>query len=123
MDSVFDSIFENKVNYPVDIKENDKELELDIAVVGLDKKDIKIEIKNGDILSISYNKKKELQGSETEKNNYIYNGITHKSFNMAWKISNKFDLTKIEAKLEKGLLKFLVPVSPNSEPKFIEIKD
>jgi len=120
-DNVFSTMLERKVSYPVDIKETNKGLEFDIAVVGLDKKDIKIEIKDSNTLSISYNKNKELHGCETE--DYIYKGITNKSFNMAWRINSKFDLTKLEAKLDRGLLKLLVPISPEKEPKFIEIKD
>ena len=122
--SVFNSLFDiEKINYPVDIKENENGLELDVAVVGIDKKDIIIQIKDENILSISYDKKSANESKMTEKDQYIYKGITNKAFNMAWKINSKFDLTKLEAKIDKGMLKISIPISPEKESKFIEIKD
>jgi HSP20 family protein len=121
--SGFYSLFEiEKIGYPVDLKESSKGLEFDIAVIGLDKKDIKIEIQDGNILSIIYEKAKEIP-KINESETYLYKGITNKSFNMSWRISPKFDLSKLDAKLEKGLLKILVPISPEKESKAIEIKD
>ena len=118
--SFFDSMFEKtNLNYPVDIKETKDSLEFDVAVVGLDKKDIKIEVKDDNTLYLSYTK----NNTDEKKEDYLYKGITNKSFNMAWRINSKFDLSKLEAKLDKGLLKLLVPVLPEKEPKFIEIKD
>ena len=43
-------------------------------------------------------------------------------FDLGWKISPKFDLAKITAKMENGLLRLEVPVSPDSKPKTIAIK-
>ena len=119
-DSFFDSMFEKRLSYPVDIKENTNGIEFDIAVVGLDKKNIKIEI-NDNTLSVSYTKEEETNDSEKNKSNFLYKGITNKSFSMAWRISNKFDLSKLTANLDKGLLKILIPLSPVNKPKEIEI--
>lgn len=116
-ESVFDSMFERpKLSYPVDIKETKNGLEFDVAVVGLDKKDIKIEIKDDNTLYLSYVKEK-----TEEEEDYLYKGITNKAFNLAWKINSKFDLNKLEAKLDKGLLKISVPLAPKKESKEIEI--
>ena len=120
----FYSFFDiEKISYPVDIKETDNSIEFDIAVVGLDKKDIKIEVKDNDMLCISYEKKKELHGCENPNEKYLYKGITSKSFNMAWRIGNKFDLSKLDAKMDKGMLKINIPIAPEKQAKFIEIKD
>ena len=120
--SLFDSLLSQtpkKIGYPVDVKTTDKGLEFDVAVVGLDKKDVKIEIKDDNILSIAYQK-----NDKTEpESNYIYKGITHRSFNMAWKIHTKFDLSKLSAKMDKGLLKIVVPLVEEKEPRYVEIKD
>ena len=40
----------------------------------------------------------------------------------AWKIANKYDLSKLKASLDKGLLKLEVPFANLKEPKRIEIK-
>lgn len=106
------------INYPLDVKETDKGLEIDVAAIGLEKKDIDIEIKEGNILSVSHQKEK----NELKEPSYVYKGITNKSFNLAWKISPKFDLSKIDANLDKGLLKIIIPVAPEKQPRKIELK-
>lgn len=103
------------ISYPLDVKETGDGLEIDVAAVGLEKKDIDIEIKEGNILCISH---QSLKNADV----YIYKGITNKSFNLAWKISSKFDLSKINAKLDKGLLQIRIPVSPEKETKKVEVK-
>jgi len=120
-ESFFDSMFQrNKLSYPVDIKETKEGLEFDVAVVGLDKKDIKIEVKDNNTLSISYTKEDNKEDKK-ENEDYLYKGITSKAFNLAWRINSKFDLTKLNAKLDKGLLKISIPLAPESKPKEIEI--
>jgi HSP20 family protein len=107
-----------KIDYPVDIKESKTGLEIDVAAVGLSKEDIKIEIDNN-VLKIIYVKQ---ETDKKNESNYLFQGITRKSFSHAWKISDKFDLSKIDANLEKGLLKILIPIAPEKQPKQIEVK-
>jgi HSP20 family protein len=85
-------------------------------VVGLDKEDIQIQVQ-GENLRIKYEKPKQ----EEERVN-IYKGIARRSFDLEWKVSTKFDLSKLEASLEKGLLTIFVPLSEERKPKMIEIK-
>lgn len=106
-----------KIDYPVDIYETEEGLNIDIAAVGLDKPDVKIDIKD-DILTVSHAKK--ASTSEKEEK-YAYRGITQKSFKLAWRINEKFDLTKTNASLDKGLLKIVIPIAPVKKPKEIEI--
>ena len=103
-----------KIDYPVDVYETDKGLEIDIAAIGLDKSDMKIDI-DEDVVSVSHKKQ------TTEEKGYAYRGITQKSFSFAWRINDKFDVTKTEANLEKGLLKITIPFAPEKKPKKIEI--
>ena len=113
--SPFDSA---KINYPVDIKETQDGLEIDIAAVGLEKDDIKLRIEDSDTLIVEYDKKKE----KSEDVRYYRKGIARRSFRFAWKIAPKFNLDKLEAKMDKGLLQLKVPIAPESKPKNIEIK-
>lgn len=118
--SFFSDVFDKpSINYPVDIKETKKGLEFDIAAVGLDKKDIKIEVKDGNILTISHGKQEEKEGLDSS---YICKGITRKAFSFAYKIGSKYELDKLEASLDKGLLKITIPTIPEKEPKVIEVK-
>jgi HSP20 family molecular chaperone IbpA len=52
----------------------------------------------------------------------IYRGIKRSGFDLSWKISVKFEISKLEAKLEKGLLILDIPYAESKKPKQIEIK-
>ena len=105
-----------KVNHPVDIYEAEEGLNIDIACVGLTKKDIDLTIE-GDILRVEY--KKESGSNEAE---YIQRNIAKRAFNFGWRISRRFDLTKLEAKLENGLLHLYAPLADEAKPKSVTIK-
>ena len=107
---------QEKINYPVDIYETDNGLRFELAVVGLDKKDIDILVES-DTLRITHNR----QQTEVERP-YIARGIARRSFDLAWKVASKFDLNKLEAKMDKGLLIIDIPYADEKAPKKISIK-
>jgi len=109
----FDQI---KINHPVDIYEANDGLNIDIACVGLTKKDIDITIEE-DILKVEY--KKETSANEAD---YIHRNIAKRAFNLGWRISRRFDLSKLEAKLENGLLHLFAPLTEAAKPKQVTIK-
>ena len=71
------------------------------------------------MLRISYTKPKEEE--QPDLSGYIYHGLSRKSFNLGYKIAPKFDLTKIKAEMENGLLKISLPLSKEAKPKTIKI--
>ena len=105
-----------KVNHPVDIYEAEQGLNIDIACVGLTKKDIDLTIE-GDILRVEY--KKDKGSNEAE---YIQRNIAKRAFNFGWRISRRFDLSKLNAKLENGLLHLYAPLADEAKPKTVTIK-
>jgi len=105
-----------KVNHPVDIYEAEEGLNIDIACVGLTKKDIDLTIE-GDILRVEYKK-----DSGSNENEYIQRNIAKRAFNFGWRISGRFDLSKLEAKLENGLLTLFAPLADEAKPKQVTIK-
>ena len=108
--------FENKINYPVDVLETENGLRFELAVVGLSETDLDIQV-DGETLRISHNK------LETEEiKSYLQKGIAKRSFDLVWKIASKFDLTKLNASLDKGLLIIDIPYSKEKAPRKIEIK-
>jgi len=107
--------FEQKINYPVDIYETEKGLCFELAVVGLDKSDIDIQVE-GDTLRIKHER------PEQETRQYLQRGIAKRSFDLAWKVALKFNLTHLEAKLDKGLLIIDIPYANEQAPKKIKIK-
>jgi len=105
-----------RVNHPVDIYEAKDGLNIDIACVGLTKKDIDLTIE-GDILRVEYKKDKGSNDAE-----YIQRNIAKRSFNFGWRISRRFELGKLEAKLQNGLLHLYAPLAEDSKPKSVTIK-
>jgi len=108
----FDQI---KLHHPVDIYEANDGLNIDIACVGLTKKDIDITIEE-DILKVEYKKE------NLEDQDYIHRNIAKRAFNLGWRISRRFDLSKLDAKLENGLLHLFSPLTEAAKPKQVTIK-
>ena len=118
----FRGLQESKPQYPVDIYLQEDNLCFDVACVGLEKSDIDITIE-GNTLKVAYKKPNvESNPSDIEAPDYIHKGIARRSFDMGWKVSPKFDLTKIKTKMANGLLKVEVPMSEESKPKTVTIK-
>ena len=105
-----------RVNHPVDIYEANEGLNIDIACVGLTKKDIDLTIE-GDILRVEYKKE-----NGSNENEYIQRNIAKRAFNFGWRISRRFELGKLEAKLQNGLLHLYAPVTEECKPKTVTIK-
>ena len=104
-----------KINYPVDIYETENGLCFELAVVGLDKEDLEILVE-GDTLRVTHD------GKQDQERNYIARGIARRSFDLAWKVASKFELSKLTAKIDKGLLIIDIPYSESKAPKKISIK-
>jgi HSP20 family molecular chaperone IbpA len=109
------SAITQKVTHPVDIYETKDGIRFEVAAVGLDKEHIDIVVE-GDQLRITYDK------SSGPQETPIYKGIKRASFNITWKIAPKFDLSKLEASLDKGLLILTIPIAEGQAVKQIQIK-
>jgi len=110
------SAITQKVTHPVDIYETKDGIRFEVAAVGINKSDISILVE-GDELRITY-EKPEYENQYTS----IYRGIKRSSFNLTWKIAPKFDLNKLEASLDKGLLILTIPTAEGQAVKQIQIK-
>lgn len=106
----------NKITHPTDIYETEKGIVFEIAAVGLNKEDIEI-VTEGDVLRIKYKKE-----DKQEERAIVYKGIKRSSFDLAWKVASKFDLSKADAKMDKGLLSIEVPFSESKKPNVLLIK-
>ena len=115
-DTEFRPAHQTKINHPVDIYEANDGLNIDIACVGLTKKDIEITVE-GDILKVEYNRDK-----SKKDESYVHRNIAKRSFNLGWRISRRFDLSILNAKLELGLLHLFAPLTEDNKPKTVTIK-
>lgn len=105
-----------KISHPTDIYETAEGIAIHVAAVGLEKSDIEISTE-GDILRIKYQKPQ-----EKDINEILYKGIKKSSFDLALKISPKFDLPLVTASMDKGLLVLSIPYAESQAPKKIQIK-
>lgn len=128
----FDSLFDDSHFYynagsdlsctrwpKVDIVENEKDYTIHADLPGLDKKDVKIEIKEG-VLSISGEKKQEKK--EKDKGKYHYFERSYGSFKRSFVLADDIDEKSINAKLTNGQLELVLQKKEKIEPKSIEVK-
>ncbi|WP_339708915.1 Hsp20/alpha crystallin family protein [uncultured Kriegella sp.] len=103
----------NHVVPAVNIKENEKDFELELAVPGRKKEDFAIEV-DKDVLTISAEVKSEENATEE---NYTRREFTYTSFKRSFSLPKTIDGEKIEANYESGLLKFVLPKKKEALPK------
>jgi HSP20 family protein len=114
-------ISEKAVQHPVDIQETDNGLKIEIAAVGLEKSDIDI-IVDSETLRVAYRKTEDDKTKEKDEYRYLHRSIKKAGFDIAWKVSSKYELSKLVAGLDKGLLMLDIPFAKENKPKKIEIK-
>lgn len=105
----------------VNIRENEKDFELELAVPGRKKEDFNIEV-NDNILTVSSEIKTE---NETTAHNYSRKEFGYTSFKRAFTLPETIDEDKINAAYEDGILKFILPKKAEALPKpkrLIELK-
>ena len=89
----------------VNIREDEKKFTLDLAIPGIDKKDLKIDI-NDDLLTISSETKNE---SEESKEGYKRKEFSYSSFCRSFQIPENINRDKIEANYKDGILSVVLP--------------
>lgn len=113
--SDFASAFQTKVHHPVDIRETEDGLLIEIAVVGAEREDIEL-LAQGDTIRVAYRK------DNRDEDEYIQRGIAKRNFDLGWRLASKFDVERTTAALEKGLLSIDVPFKKEEKPFKVTIK-
>jgi HSP20 family protein len=108
-------IKEKVAGIPCDIQETDNGLRIELAAVGLEKSDIDI-IVDSETLRVAYRKTDKEDEAEKNEYRYLLRTIKKSSFDIAWKISSKYNLQELEAKLDKGLLTLDIPFAKENKP-------
>jgi HSP20 family protein len=105
----------------VNIKDNEKNYEVEVAAPGYTKKDFNISIENG-LLTISAEKKEETEKTE---DNYTRKEFGYTSFSRSFALPENTSEEDVQARYEDGVLKLLISKrsqSPAKPKKAIEIK-
>jgi HSP20 family protein len=97
----------------VNIREDEKKYSLELAVPGIDKKDLKIDI-NEDVLTISSETKNE---TEENKDGYKRKEFSYSSFCRSFYIPENADRDHIEANYKDGILTVGLPKQEEEKSK------
>jgi len=97
----------------VNIRENEKNFTLDLAVPGIDKKDLKIDISD-DVLTISSEVKNE---AEENKDGYKRKEFSYSSFCRSFYIPENVNREKIGASYKDGILSVELPLMEEEKNK------
>ena len=97
----------------VNIREDEKSYALDLAVPGMDKKDLKIDI-NEDVLTISSESKNE---TEESKDGFRRKEFSYKAFTRSFYIPENVNREKIEATYKDGVLSINLPKQEEEKSK------
>ena len=101
-----------------DIKETNESFELNIAIPGVSKEDIKIELNNG-ILEVS-GERKSITDENTDK--YHLKEIKMGSFSRRFQLPDNTNTNEIDANVEHGVLHISIPKMEEVKPKLISVK-
>lgn len=99
----------------VDIYENDDEILLHVDMPGVDKKDIAVNIDNGQ-LALSGLRKVETTGSAQ------WEEFGDVEFERTFSVPQTIDIEKVGAEMKDGVLRLHLPKSEAAKPRQIEIK-
>jgi HSP20 family protein len=97
----------------VNIREDDKKYNLELAVPGMDKKDLRIDI-NEDVLTISSESKQE---TEESKDGYKRKEFSYSSFCRSFYIPENVNRDAIEANYKDGILTVDLPKQEEEKSK------
>lgn len=121
-DRFFDSSELRKLSMPaVNVKETEKDFEIEVAAPGLNKKDFKINVDNG-VLTISSEKKEE---KEQKEKDYTRKEFSYSSFSRSFTLPENVNENDIKANYQEGILKLNVAkkaIAQAKAKKAIEVK-
>jgi HSP20 family protein len=97
----------------VNIKENEKDYELELAVPGMKKDDFNVEV-DKNVLTISAETKSQ---DEVSEDNYTRREFAFSSFKRAFTLPETVNDGKIDASYKDGVLKLVLPKKEEALPK------
>ena len=127
-DTFFDNAFgsllnkdyyeEGRLTPTVDVYEKDDKYVINAEIPGLEKEDIKIDVKDG-ALSLSGEKKYE---EKKEDENYIRVERRYGKFERRFNLPENVDVEKVSANYKNGVLEVTLPKKEEAKPKQIDVK-
>ena len=97
----------------VNIKENEKDFELELAIPGKKKEDFNVEVDNN-VLTVSMETRQE---DEQKEDNFTRREFSYSSFRRSFTLPETVNEDKINANYEDGILRFTLPKKEEALPK------
>ena len=107
----FDNSWMTRTNYTapaINVIENEKEYDVELAAPGLDKEDFNVRIDEDGYLHIAMEKKSENKDNK-KQGRYLRREFSYEKFQQTLLLPDDVDREKIEAKVEKGVLNVHLP--------------
>jgi HSP20 family protein len=105
--------------FPVaDVKEDDAKYTVTLEAPGIDKKNLKIRMKDSSLL-IEGEKKEE---NKEEGESYLRVERSYGNFRRVFNFDSQLDSKKVNAEFKDGILTVVLPKSDKAKPKEIEVK-
>jgi HSP20 family protein len=115
----FSNISASRGVYPLlDIKEDKENFIIDIEVPGVDKNDLKISIKKGNLV-VQGEKKEE---KKREEESYLRVERSYGNFMRSVNLPTEVNQLKITAQYNNGVLKIILPKTQKQKDKEVEVK-
>jgi HSP20 family protein len=113
---------QNQNSVPVNIRETDKNYELNIVAPGLKKEDFHLD-SNDDMLTVSFEHKEE-NNKENKDQGWLRREYRMQSFSRSFNLDNTIDANKITAEYHDGVLRLTLPKKEGAKKmsRNIEIK-
>lgn len=96
----------------VNVKETDKDYTMEIAVPGLKKEFVRVEVNKNGELSVAIENKmehKEEDGKDEKKEHYLRREFSYSNYQQNYVMPDDVDRDKISAKVENGILEISLP--------------
>ena len=93
----------------VNIKESEKDFEIDIAAPGMTKEDFSVRIDNDEELVIALEKKNKKEEKDEKGVNYLRREFSYTSYHQSFTLPENINLEAIQAEMVNGVLHITLP--------------
>ncbi len=101
----------------VNIIENDKQYDIQIAAPGMTKDDFKISINDNNELVINLEKKQKEEKKDDDKRTWLRREFSYASYSQSFVLPEDVKEENINAKMENGVLNIVLPKKEEAEQK------
>src|SRR5579872_4023878 len=104
---------QNRSSIPMNVRETDKNYEIELVAPGLDKKDFHLNFSD-DMLTVSFEHKEENK-QQGQDDHWLRREYRAQSFTRSFRLDDTIDVDKAVAKYENGVLHLMLPKKEHAQ--------